>query len=286
MITITNKKYLKPENWKEILNSSQTVDYPIIFIHGIAKGVEAWQQIANIISNQNYYEMRYIEEDKVYHNYYGEEVKSWIWSISYYTINPIEESLFGNLDLYAQRLDKIIDLITQITNKDKVILVAHSMGGLVARRYMSLKQENWNQVHKLLTVGTPHQGVITSVGIIGQLKDLSQDSQFLNQLQQDWTLLNQDMNYKKWGVLGAVDTNKFFSKLDSPRATDSGGPGFVRISSAIPYKEWQDAIAELNQANYNTPHFGFRLAVEATHMDLLFHPGTFKGIEWTLSKGK
>ncbi|AGB41237.1 PGAP1-like protein [Halobacteroides halobius DSM 5150] len=255
--------------------------YPIIFVHGIAKGVDAWKRTAKIISNDNYYEMRYIEEDKVYHNFYGERPQQWIWSISYYTTNPIEESLFGDLTLYAQRLNKIIDLIKKITNRDKVILVAHSMGGLVARKYMTLKEENWETVHKILTVGSPHQGVITSVGIVGQLKDLASNSEFIKELKKDWEKLYINNN-KKWGVIGAIDKTKFYNRNNSPHATDSGGPGFVRISSSIPYNEWQDAIKKLNQANYNTPHFGFRLAVDATHLDLLFHKGTFKGIQWTI----
>lgn len=120
----------------------------------------------------NYYEMRYIKNNKVYHNYYGEEPERWVWNISYYTLNGVKETIYGDLNLYARRLHKMIEIIKEITGKDKVIIVAHSMGGLVARKYMTTNNKCWESVYKILTVGTPNEGVEVSVGIVGQLRDL------------------------------------------------------------------------------------------------------------------
>ena len=67
-------------------------------------------------------------------------------------------------------LGKAIDAIRVASGKDKVILVAHSMGGLAAREYLQRKVSNqhpwWveplapdgHKVAKLLTVGSPHRG--------------------------------------------------------------------------------------------------------------------------------
>lgn len=81
-------------------------------------------------------------------------------------------------------LGRMIKKVLQITGKEKVILVAHSMGGLACREYLQ-RSENGGTTHKwwvdslasdghkvakLFTVGTPHRGSNTadlSVSVIG-----------------------------------------------------------------------------------------------------------------------
>lgn len=59
---------------------------------------------------------------------------------------------------YAQRLKIAVDKVIQATHAKKVILVSHSMGGLVARAYI-----RWlggeKKVFKLLTIATPNHGI-------------------------------------------------------------------------------------------------------------------------------
>lgn len=45
-------------------------------------------------------------------------------------------------------------------NYDEVILVAHSMGGLVASKYLANSSTNRNKVNKLITIGTPYTGSV------------------------------------------------------------------------------------------------------------------------------
>ena len=64
-----------------------------------------------------------------------------------------------------------------LTNKDKVILFGHSMGGLCAREYLQ-NSSNWqtdgsHHVAKLITRGTPHGGFAGSdiiADIIGEIE--------------------------------------------------------------------------------------------------------------------
>lgn len=59
---------------------------------------------------------------------------------------------------FAERLQEAVDNVLAVTNSKKVILVAHSMGGLVARAYIKwLGGEK--KVYKLLTVGSPNHGI-------------------------------------------------------------------------------------------------------------------------------
>lgn len=62
-----------------------------------------------------------------------------------------------NLDTYSIRLNDIINLVKYRTGKPKVNIVAHSMGGLVARRYIQIFGED--SVNKLVLTATPNKGI-------------------------------------------------------------------------------------------------------------------------------
>lgn len=274
--------YFAQETWEAIWQNERVVDIPIVFIHGIAGNTNHWDRTMQAISGGEAFHMRYYHDDMIFHNYYGDKPEHWIWSVSYYTVNPLEESLYGDLTLYAERLRNMLNLIKKMTGHDQVILIAHSMGGLVARKYMTLDEDCWNSVYRILTVGSPNEGVANSIGIVGQLEDLKKDSSFISRLNEDWAEF--DTGEKKWGVVGAVETRIYFGNLrNDPNASDFAGPGFIVISSAIP-GEWSDAVSGFNQPDRNTPRYGFRIAVDSGHMGLLYHEGTFAGIHWAIQK--
>lgn len=279
---IAAEDYFAHDTWTRIFAREPVVDYPIIFVHGIAGKTEEWDRTMKTLVGDEHFHMRYYDEESIYHNYYGDKPKRWVWSISYYTVNVLGESFRGDLTLYAQRLQKMIQLIQKMSGKDKVVIITHSMGGLVARKYMTLDRTCWNSVHRILTVGSPNEGVATSVGVVGQLADLRRGSAFICQLNTEWALMTK--GERKWGVIGALDRRIYSHTAFNPNATDSGGPGFIAISSSIPL-EWDDALGnQFGKAATNTLHYGFRLAVDARHLDLLYHEGTFRGIHWALKK--
>jgi hypothetical protein len=67
----------------------------------------------------------------------------------------------ANIDTYAMRLKSLVDTMKYRTNKDKVIIVAHSMGGLVTRRYIQLFGAD--DVDKVILVTVPNHGVTDKV---------------------------------------------------------------------------------------------------------------------------
>jgi len=92
-----------------------------------------------------------------------------------------------NIDTYAIRLKELIDTVEQRTGKSRVNILAYSMGGLVARRYLQIFGDD--HVEKLITLGTPHQGITPDVardcGLIGaqlECRDMTEGSLFLNKL--------------------------------------------------------------------------------------------------------
>jgi pimeloyl-ACP methyl ester carboxylesterase len=62
-----------------------------------------------------------------------------------------------NIETYAIRLREAVAIAQARTGSERVVIVAHSMGGLVARRYLQLFGEE--DVAALIMLGTPNAGV-------------------------------------------------------------------------------------------------------------------------------
>jgi pimeloyl-ACP methyl ester carboxylesterase len=68
------------------------------------------------------------------------------------------EPVYADIDSYADALARRIDDICTATGADKLVILAHSMGGLAARAY--LRRHGARRVAKLITLGTPHHGTV------------------------------------------------------------------------------------------------------------------------------
>lgn len=95
-----------------------------------------------------------------------------------------------NIDTYAIRLKELIDTIQQRTGKPKIVIIAHSMGGLVARRYLQIF--GTDAVAKLIVVGTPNKGIKGDVAkyctVFGgelECRDMNANSLFMNKLNRE-----------------------------------------------------------------------------------------------------
>jgi len=69
-----------------------------------------------------------------------------------YTFSPP----FGKIETFAMQLHARIEAICEATGQKKIILIAHSMGGLVVRKYMLAHGRA--RVAHLITIGSPHHG--------------------------------------------------------------------------------------------------------------------------------
>jgi triacylglycerol lipase len=74
------------------------------------------------------------------------------WRVATISLEPV----YASIDDYVDPLARRIDAVLAETGADQLILVGHSMGGLVARAYLQRCGES--RVRALLTLGTPHQG--------------------------------------------------------------------------------------------------------------------------------
>ena len=66
------------------------------------------------------------------------------------------EPIDANIDGYVTQVEQALQVLCTLTGKPQAIIVAHSMGGLVARAW--LRRHGAARVAKIITIGTPHHG--------------------------------------------------------------------------------------------------------------------------------
>ncbi len=75
-------------------------------------------------------------------------------------VGPVYALSYGpplhSIELFAEQLAALLERVEAETGAAQVILIGHSMGGLVARAY--LRRYGGGKVRRLVTIGTPHHG--------------------------------------------------------------------------------------------------------------------------------
>jgi triacylglycerol lipase len=93
------------------------------------------------------------------------------------------EPLLGCIDENAKALGHFVEAVCADTKSDKVILIGHSMGGLVSRSY--LYAGGHARIAQIICIGSPHQGTVLANDLRKLGKNLSQmcpDSEWVVQL--------------------------------------------------------------------------------------------------------
>jgi len=97
-----------------------------------------------------------------------------------------------NLDTYSIRLKEIIENVKYETQSPKVIIIAHSMGGLVARRYIQIFGNE--SIDNLILINTPNRGIVGKTtkycnifGAVPECEDMDSKSLFINKLNNEKT---------------------------------------------------------------------------------------------------
>lgn len=162
-----------------------------------------------------------------------EDARRTIWVFRYYDLN---DRLF---EVYGAALVRLIDFIRALAVEDgeeppKVNVIAHSMGGLIAREAIQRSYPNRDRkaadyINKLVTLGTPHQGI--SFQVFKEWLPIDADEEierFSPRFQRDpkneaafvnlpkhfppeRILTVVGTNYRSYGVGAASRLNRFFS---------------------------------------------------------------------------
>lgn len=98
------------------------------------------------------------------------------------------EPLLGSLEQNASALERFVEAVCAESGADRVILVGHSMGGLVSRQY--LHGGGQARIERILCLGSPHRGTVMA-------KDLRPLGQNLRQMCPDSAWVKQFGEYEK-----------------------------------------------------------------------------------------
>ena len=83
--------------------------------------------------------------------------------ITHYAISL--EPAFSSIDDYTDAIQRTVEMLCRESGKQKIIIVAHSMGGLAARAY--IRDHGCQHVAKVITLGAPHHGTALARHAIG-----------------------------------------------------------------------------------------------------------------------
>jgi len=100
-------------------------------------------------------------------------------------VAPIYALTYGpplaSIERFAEQLAAKIDAVLNVTGARDVVIVAHSMGGLVSRAY--LRRYGGAHVRRLITIGAPHRGSMHARFFPGQsLAEMRPDNAWLDEL--------------------------------------------------------------------------------------------------------
>lgn len=121
---------------------------------------------------------------------YGMNRTNWVWlgrrlakqgigplyGASYFSPQPVRES--------ARHLQRFVERVLARERTDTVDIVAHSLGGVVARYYIE-RLGGGRHVGRLVTIASPHRGTLLGrFGVVGSAKELHCESPFIAELGQ------------------------------------------------------------------------------------------------------
>ena len=111
---------------------------PLLLLHGLNSDAGCWKDFKNVVVKNGLY-----DKDQVNNDGYKEK------SNSHFTENQEQA---------ADKIDQLINTYKKLYQLEakKVDIVGHSMGGILAR--LHVQYVNNSNVHKIITVNTPHSG--------------------------------------------------------------------------------------------------------------------------------
>lgn len=126
---------------------------PVVLLHGVLCNAGIWHRLVRHLASRGI--------DGVYALSYGPPLAS--------------------IEVFVEQLAAKIDAVVEMTGARGVMIIAHSMGGLVARAY--LRKHSAAKVVRVLTIGTPHHGSVeASFGMGASLAQLRPGNPWLEAL--------------------------------------------------------------------------------------------------------
>ncbi len=127
---------LSPAERGLVIADVRTAGTPILLVHGFADNRSAFTVLGRALRKRGF---------------------GVVYCLNY----SILTALTGDVRSAARELAREVEQICEATGAERVHVVGHSLGGLVARYYVQ-RLDGDSRVHILLTLGTPHHGTLTA----------------------------------------------------------------------------------------------------------------------------
>lgn len=161
---------------------------------------------------------------------------------------------FADPSSQVPELTKFIDNVLQKTNQEKIILVCHSMGGLVARKYLADNRYS-HKVDKLILLSAPNRGTVwfsfNLLPISPAAWAMRPNSRFVRDLKA--VDMPEDVKY----VSVLSDTKVFPYRFFNIFLFREGGDGAIPLSSQKLSAKSVPNFSKINYSEYriDLPHF-------------------------------
>lgn len=138
------------------------------------------------------------------------------------------EPLGAGIDEYLPSVHAALERLRAATGASRVIIVAHSMGGLVARAY--LRRYGDAAVARVITLGTPHQGtLLASFGPGRNARQMRHGSPWLADLAASEANLQRSMFTSIFSVHDNIVAPQDSSRLSGAHLVECGAIGHVAL---------------------------------------------------------
>lgn len=88
---------------------------------------------------------------------------------------------YTSIGKLVPQLNERVEEVCRATGADRVVLIAHSMGGLICRSYLA--RHGRSRVERLITIASPHAGTeLARIGIGRNAREMEPDSLWLKDL--------------------------------------------------------------------------------------------------------
>lgn len=235
----------------------------VVFIHGL-QGDEkkSWGQFPALLKNDNVF------GDEI-------DIKFFSYNTSIIRIPFISKKSISIQDI-AETLDTWLEV--ECGQYKSVLLVCHSLGGLVARKYLIdrvKKNKSIPAISSLVMYATPNNGAdLASVGKYlslrnRHLKQMCKDSDFIEFLNEDWHTCELEKKYRIQYLGGAIDkivdkksAKQFWGNNNWKLLPKKGHIDIIKPenSSDISFKILSNEIENIlysTNTNYETDEFFF-----------------------------
>lgn len=177
------------------------VPVPVLLLHGYGANSGYWAQLAPLLDAAR---------------------------ISHATVDL--EPMAAGIDDYAPLVERQVLALLAATGADRVAIVAHSMGGLVARAWM--RAYGHARVARVITLGTPHHGTaLARFGLGVNASQMRPESAWLRALNASEDAATRALITSIWTHHDNIVAPQTSSRLAGARNVELGGVGHVALGA-------------------------------------------------------